>query len=277
MSTINSDLKNQLEELSRKIDIHKALVGFAYNAHAKLSLKGISKLIKSISNPIEKIQATKWLEIFGGIYFQEDHQTLNGEIIPTFRYKPTPEFNFDLKKAWSDPYYSEKNFHLSYPFFNDTGMENYINILSPYWFVEPDKVKDNLIKNINKNSPNDLAIRQTLENAINAFWRSHKHDAAIRSNQENAQLMFKLDAESDRNLSKKITTKTNSMFTDFLNADIAQKKAKASVPSEKSKPSESRPKDAEECFVCLGSGKTSIGRICSRCTGRGFIGKFKKR
>lgn len=276
MSTTNSEIKNQLDELSHKIDIHKALVGFAFNAHAKLSLKGISKLIKSISNPIERVQATKWLETFGSIFSQENHQTLNGELIPTFIYKPTPEFNFDLKKAWSNPYYSETNFHLSYPFFNRAEMENYMNILSPYWFVEPDKVKEKIIQTISKNSPNDSVIRQTLENAINAFWRSHKHDAAIRSNQENAQLMFRLDTSNDGNLSKKITARTISMLTDFLSADTAKQKAKASVTIEKNKPSESRPKNTEECYVCSGSGKTSIGRICSRCTGRGFIGKVNR-
>ena len=271
---MSTTIKDELDGLVRKIDIHKALVGFAYNAYAKLSLKGISKLVKSIINPIERIQATKWLEIYGGIYYREDHQTLSGELIPTYRYRPTIDFQFDLKKAWSNPYYSEISFHLSYPFLRDSDNEMDTNIFSPYWFIEPDQVRDNLIKSINVNSPSDPVIRQSLENAINAFWRSHKHDASIRSTQDNAQLLFKLALKDDEKLSKKIIAKTGSMLDNFLKADIAQRKAKATVTNEKIRPSESRPKGTEECHICLGSGKTSIGRSCSRCMGRGFIGKI---
>jgi len=74
---------SQLQEIFRKNDTHKSLISFAFKAHSKLPLKGIAKVLRSISDPIERGLAVKWLEIYGCI-FHSEWRTQGGNFYSTY-------------------------------------------------------------------------------------------------------------------------------------------------------------------------------------------------
>ena len=261
--------KINIAELIRRYEIHKKLIEFAHEAFERRQPRGVSKFLRKIDNKIELILILNWLESNAAIYRNNTLSEIKeGDYRGGFKYSPPDGFEFNLEKSWFNPYFYVENFNIKSPNLFEKNEKHFMNILSPQWIVNPDEIKDLLLHKIHSQPNSDTEINNIYAKAITAYWKACKHEAAINTPTETARILISLRAKVGKDSVRKI----DSRIGDMIDHATRPKSHKAISPA-KPFTEKIKPKNMIDCYICHGVGKTLIGRMCSRCQGKGFTMK----
>ena len=145
---------------------------------------------------------------------------------------------------------------------------------SPWYKFPAELVRDELVRRLKVRSDISLESKKVKFQEIIDLYHRVKNSASIRkSNDDFLNAFMELDASAFN--PSQLTLDERKARLDYImehSLQLHNIHSQREDPFEgKTKPGDWRPDGTESCPVCQGDGKGTDSRLCSKCSGRGFI------